>query len=94
MLKKAILTFPPPYCSQRLNIQQLHSSEDVFGSFDSGISSSVSQTEAKMFLLASEGSTILNKNNSCPSNVGLRYNWPVVEQKDYVIWKKSYIVMV
>ena len=47
-----------------------------------------------MFLLASEGSTILNKNNSCPSNVGLRYNWPVVEQKDYVILKKSYIVMV
>ena len=81
MLKKEILTSPPPHCSQRLNIQQLHPSEDVFGSFDPGISSSVSQTEAKMFLLASEGSAILNKNNSCPSNMGPHYNWPVVEQK-------------
>ena len=51
---------PPLHCSQRLNIQQLHSSGDPFGSFAPGMSSSVRQTEADNFPLTS-GSTILNK---------------------------------
>ena len=93
MLKKDILTSPPPHCSQRLNIQQLHSSEDVFGSFDPGMSSSVSQTEAKMFLLASEGSAILNK-NKLSFQYGPAFQLARGRAKDYVILKKSYMVMV
>ena len=84
---------PPLYCSQCVNIQQLNSSEDPFGSFAPGMLSSVSQTEAKMFLLTSEGSAILNKNNSCPSSMGLLYNCPLVNQNTTWFWK-SYIVMV
>ena len=74
-------------CSQHLNIQQLHSSGDLFRSFASGMSSSVRQTEAEIFLLSSEGSTILNKNNV------VLLIWACIttgKAKHQVILKKSY----